>query len=167
VIVDLDTIGQAGESTAVLRFAERISSGVEVLFGAPVEGEIRLRRAGGTVWLDGAVATTVNLGCARCLRPIEQRLIASFHEGFRPGAPAPDEGEDEAGVVTLVGGMLDVSEVVRQHLVMALPMAPVCRPGCRGLCPICGADRNEVACDCVQEAIDPRLAVLQQFRPSG
>jgi len=58
---------------------------------------------------------------------------------------------------------VDLSEVVRQHLLLALPIAPRCREACRGLCPTCGADLNVGRCGCVRDEIDPRLRALQQW----
>ena len=59
------------------------------------------------------------------------------------------------------GDMIDLTEVVRQHLVLALPIAPRCSSDCRGLCPRCGADRNAGTCGCDTEGIDPRLQALE------
>jgi uncharacterized protein len=56
---------------------------------------------------------------------------------------------------------LDVTEVARQHLLLAVPFAPVCRPDCAGLCPVCGADRNTNPCHCTARLPDPRWQVLQ------
>jgi len=164
VIVELDTICRE-EPGAVLAFSEMVESGTEVAFPRPVQGEIRFTREGETVWVEGAVETVVTLVCGRCLRPFPHRLTGIFREGFRRGAGPPRQGADL--ILDLAGPELDVTEVVRQHLLMALPMAPLCRPECRGLCPLCGADRNERACACTPEEGDPRLAVLRDFHPAS
>ncbi len=167
MIVDLDTICR-GEPSTVLAFAETVDSGADVAFPGPVQGEIRFTREGETVWVEGAVETLVTLACSRCLRPIPHRLTGSFREGFRRGAGHSGRARDGAELILDVEGPeLDVTEVVRQHLLMALPMAPLCRPECRGLCPVCGADRNEVACACSPDEGDPRLAALRHFRPAS
>ncbi len=165
--MELDAICREEPST-VLAFAEMVDSGAEVAFPRPVQGEIRFTREGETIWVDAAVETVVTLVCGRCLRSFPHRLVGIFHEGFRRRggeAGRPREGADL--ILDLAGPELDVTEVVRQHLLMALPMAPLCRPECRGLCPICGADRNEVACACALEEGDPRLAVLRDFRTAS
>lgn len=165
--MELDTICREEPST-VLAFAETVDSGAEVAFPRPVQGEIRFTREGETVWVDGAVETVVTLACGRCLRPFPYRLAGSFREGFRRGGwegGRPREGAEL--ILDPAGPLLDVTEVVRQHLLMALPMAPLCRPECRGLCPLCGADRNEAACACTPEEGDPRLAALRDFRPAS
>jgi uncharacterized protein len=61
--------------------------------------------------------------------------------------------------------ILDLSEAVRQYTVINIPMKPLCKPNCAGLCPQCGANRNEAPCQCPQEQGDPRWAVLQQLLP--
>ncbi len=169
MIVDLDEIGREQPAGTVLAFAEKVESGAEISFAQQVEGEIRFTRAGDTVWVDGAVGTTVTLTCGRCLRTFEHRLVGAFREGCRTAATGATLRPRDGGnlILTLAESMLDVTEVVRQHLLMAPPMVPLCRPACRGLCPVCGADRNEVACGCVPEEMDPRLAALRGFRPAS
>ncbi|MGH2452514.1 MAG: YceD family protein [bacterium] len=177
MIVDLETLDLDDRAGAVLSFAEVIESGAEVPFPRPVEGRITFSRGGGGVtWVRGEVGTAVTLTCARCARPFLHRLVGVFREGYRPGA---GEAESKAGaepgewrgrgavVLPLAAPHLDVTEVVRQHLVMAVPMAPLHRPDCRGLCPTCGADRNEEACACPVDEGDPRLRVLRGFRPAS
>ncbi len=168
MIVDVDAIGQDGEADVTLPFAEMVESGVEISFADPVVGEITLTRSGAITWARGRVTTTVPLTCGRCLRSFAYRLVGTFAEGFRRGAEsAPRPQGSGALILPLDGAALDLTEVVRQHLVMALPLVPLCRAECRGLCPVCGADRNEVVCGCVARESDPRLAVLRQFRPAS
>jgi uncharacterized protein len=168
VLVDLELAGRDDPAGAVLVFAGPVESGADVSFPHPVEGHIRVTRSGETVWLSGEVGTTVTLTCGRCLRPFEYRLVGVFREGFRlPGESPPVKAGGDELVSMVEGPTLDVTEVVRQHLLVALPMVPLCRPACRGLCPVCGADRNETVCACVVEQVDPRLAPLRDFRPTS
>ncbi|MBI3976212.1 MAG: DUF177 domain-containing protein [Armatimonadetes bacterium] len=171
MIVDLDQLDLDDRAGVSLLFGEVVESGAEVTFPLPVEGRITVTRAGGVTWVRGEVSTGVTLTCGRCDRPFAHRLVGAFREGYRPGQE--EAGEEKrparggaAVVLPLAGSQLDVTEVVRQHLLMALPMAPTCRPECRGLCPTCGADRNEVRCGCAAEEEDPRLEALRRFRPA-
>ena len=59
--------------------------------------------------------------------------------------------------------LLDITEPVRESLLLAVPLQSLCREDCRGLCPVCGADRNEGDCGCDATTVDPRLAALKQF----
>ena len=65
--------------------------------------------------------------------------------------PAGAEAYDEAYVLPARGAELDLREALREHVVLATPQYPVCREDCKGLCPVCGGDRNRVACQCKSE----------------
>jgi uncharacterized protein len=68
--------------------------------------------------------------------------------------------EDDTALLINEQHILDLSEVLRQNLLLAVPMQPLCRPDCAGLCPTCGQDLNEGACECDSAGIDPRWADL-------
>jgi uncharacterized protein len=172
VIVDLEQIGPKEGGCTDLPFAVTVGGGAEIAFAHPVEGVLHLTRTGETVRVTGEAATMVTLTCGRCLRPFDHRLVGMFNEDFHPGGSATEiasrYGLSEGDfVVALEGTQLDVTEVVRQHLLMALPMVPPCRADCRGLCPRYGADWNERASGCAQDAVDPRLAALEGFRSAS
>jgi uncharacterized protein len=171
----------------IVAFSERFESPAEdITLVDPVVGELSLIGTGLTVCLTGRVHTVLNLVCGACLRPFSQELDFSVDEEFgRVSSPSrgPVDGSAARGESALgsedfvvpVGPdeMVDLSEVVRQHLVLALPIAPRCRIECQGLCASCGADLNVEQCGCLQNQIDPRLQVLQQWpsasrnRPTG
>jgi uncharacterized protein len=71
------------------------------------------------------------------------------------------EGETEEPIPILSGEALDLSELVRQALILAVPPRSLCRPDCRGLCPQCGVDRNREECSCAERQTDPRLEALR------
>ena len=171
MIVDLEQLELDDGGAASLSFTEVIESGADVSFPRPVEGSIRFSRAGGVTWIRGEVGTEVTLLCARCARPFPYRLMGTFREGYRVGGEErkghEEEGSGTPVVLTLAAPLLDLTEVVRQHLVLAVPMAPLCRRDCRGLCPTCGADRNEGDCGCAAGALDPRLEALRGFRSAA
>ena len=76
---------------------------------------------------------------------------------------APREGESYA----LGHDRVDLEPLARESLILDLPLAPLCRDDCRGLCPTCGADLNQGACDCPVETVDPRWAALDVLRSVG
>jgi uncharacterized protein len=92
--------------------------------------------------------------CSRCLRPVSGELAVHVDELFEP---APLEGE----TYLLDGDILDVSPLVRDALVLELPLAPRCAEECAGICPSCGADRNTSPCACTVDDLDPRWAALR------
>ena len=143
----------------------------------PVTGELSLVGTGRTVSLTGRVHTVVRQTCGACLQPFSEPLECAIHEEF--GAvrtPAPQAGTARAEValgeedfVVPIGpdDSIDLSEIVRQHLLLALPISPRCREGCRGLCPSCGADLNAGPCACPQDTVDPRLEALREWPRTG
>jgi uncharacterized protein len=97
--------------------------------------------------------------CARCLDEIDQKLATHFTEMY-----AFDErGSTEAQLYVPESGIIDFLPVVREYLLLDMPMNALCRPDCKGLCPICGTNWNEANCDCEQVPIDPRLAKLKDL----
>lgn len=107
--------------------------------------------------------------CSRCLQTAETVVDMTVRERFRREEEPRDESEEaeldeeEADVSYYRGERIDLGEVVREHVALQLPMKPVCREDCRGLCPQCGANWNEEKCDCRQDDVDPRLAVLKSL----
>jgi len=141
----------------------------DVTLPEPVAGEFVLCGTGRSVIVTGALKTNAELICGACLASFRYPLAISVDEEFRrtPGRgplDSQEELEPEDFIVPIEpGDELDLGEVVRQHVIMALPIAPRCRPDCRGLCPRCGADRNTGACRCDGSDIDPRLLPLRQW----
>lgn len=95
--------------------------------------------------------------CRRCLRPVSATLEATLLEVFEAD---PVEGETQP----LRGVEIDLEPVAREAILLGLPLAPLCREDCAGLCPECGVDLNEGGCGCVVEAVDPRWAALDELR---
>lgn len=155
-------------------FVERIDSLTDdVTFDAPVTGNVEVSRSLGTVRLRGRLVTTAPFSCGRCLTAFRQPLQVQLDEELlvdpRPGAPAEAAAQrhlDPEDFILPLGPdlVLDVTEVVRQQLLLALPMVPRCRPDCRGLCPQCGVNWNEVRCGHHVADADPRLAPLLELK---
>ncbi len=126
-----------------------------------LEGSVRLLRTNETVLARLRGAMAVQLECGRCLELFEAELDIAVEEEFHPivdvltGRPLHDTGDDAALVID-EHHILDMSEVVRQAILLELPLSPVCREDCAGLCPVCGANRNFEACTCAQEAANLR-----------
>ena len=160
------------DGARVLAFAEPLPApGEDVSFVEPVTGELVLTGSAGGVSLRGRVRTVASCVCGACLRRFPLPIAVDVTEQFGPRSEAP---EPDAPVRELVpgdflvaveaGDMIDVTEVVRQHVVLALPLAPRCREDCPGLCPRCGADLNDGPCGCEPHDLDPRLDALRRWR---
>ncbi|MCO6453660.1 MAG: DUF177 domain-containing protein [Caldilineales bacterium] len=131
----------------------------------PFEGSVNLLRTADTVLARAHGTTTVRLECARCLEPTDMPIAVKIEEEFWPsidvntGRPLHERGDDEALIID-EQHILDLTEVMRQSLLVALPIMPLCRDDCQGLCPTCGVNRNLQTCDCVDVDTDPRWAAL-------
>lgn len=159
------------EAGQVLRAAlsETIDSLTEdVVFDVPVTGEVEISRDPTTIRLRGMIETSTPLTCGRCLTPLRLPLRAYLNEEFLVGGEAgtePRELKAEDFLHPLGSDLiLDITEATRQQLLLALPMIPLCRPDCRGLCPQCGANWNETTCSHQAADIDPRLEPLIKLR---
>jgi len=127
----------------------------------PVEGGCLVR---------GRLAGVFVLPCSRCAEdaalPFEERFehFVALPSGEK-GEAEKQEYEQEAHLRILAGGLpeLDLAGVCGEELVLALPVKALCVPDCKGLCPVCGTNRNMAACGCAEEA-DPRLAPLRGLK---
>lgn len=140
----------------------------------PVRVHLHLTRLNDGVLARGDVDTVLETVCSRCVEPAEQPVRFHFEEEFRPsvdvntGQALEDEDEDDAEPVFAIDAqhMMDVDEVVRQGIVLETPMHPLCQPACRGLCPRCGANLNQLRCDCSPEPPNGPLAdILKDLVP--
>ena len=132
----------------------------------PIIGHVRLRHINQGLLADGWVDLTLEQECTRCLKQIEQQMHVPFEERFYPtmdivtGAPLlpPDDEEDAFPIDD--HHQIDLTETVRQHVLLEIPMVTLCKEDCAGLCSQCGKDLNEGPCDC-QPEVDTRLSILQ------
>ncbi|MGW4160878.1 YceD family protein [Streptomyces sp. NPDC004788] len=151
-----------------------IAGVVAVPEGDPVEIELRLESVMEGVLVTGTARASAEGECVRCLEPVEFDLDADFQEMFsypdsddrgRSKAAADDEAEDDEDMIPLEDGMFDLEPVLRDAVVLALPMQPVCREDCEGLCSECGINLNENP-DHHHDAVDIRWAALQELTGS-
>ncbi|MGH9060725.1 MAG: YceD family protein [Acidimicrobiales bacterium] len=132
-------------------------SGSAVPEGAEVEVDVRLESAGSGILATGVVRAPWEGQCRRCLAPAQGEVRAAVRELF-------EEGGDAETTYPLSGDRLDLEPLGHDAVLLELPLAPLCRPDCKGLCPACGADRNAVGCGCDTALVDPRWAALDQLR---
>lgn len=148
-------------------------SDVPVVTGERTEPDIahsslRFMKFGKRVLVEGSVRVSVSMKCSRCLRDLSCPLDIAFKEEYSPSEELDREGEHELQGSELNLGFysndeIDTGELVKEQVLLALPMKPLCSVECKGICPSCGANLNEVACRCGAEKIDPRLAPLKHF----
>lgn len=119
--------------------------------------------------LVGRAKTELELACSRCLEPFRLPVDAPFDVRMLPASEASSEVEREVEEADLETGyyrddQVDLNELLREQFYLALPMKPLCREECRGLCPQCGTNLNMGACRCAPIWEDPRLAPLKNLK---
>ena len=127
-------------------------------------GTLRLSRTPQGVLVQGVLKTNSHQACIRCLKDFDYPFEVEISELFVPRDSAkadPDArhiGEDD---------YIDLTPIVREEAILAVPIHVVCSTDCKGLCPVCGENRNETTCDCDTDRIDPRFeslrALLDEF----
>lgn len=130
---------------------------VGVPAGADLELDLRLESVVEGVLVSGSVIGSVTGECGRCLEPVSNVLRVRVQELFAY-APDPDADEDES---RMAGDLLDLEPVVRDAVVLALPLTPLCSESCSGLCVGCGERLDDLPEDHAHEAIDARWSALQ------
>jgi uncharacterized protein len=133
-----------------------------------VEGDAELSEALMEIRVKGHLTTGMEIACDRCLEPGKFPIDASFDLIYRPESASP-EGDEVAiaGKEVEIGfykeAGLDLVDVVREQVLLMLPMQRVCSEDCKGICPICGQNRNLAACGCQPKVADDRWSVLRNL----
>jgi uncharacterized protein len=130
--------------------------------GELLELDLRLEAVVEGVLVSGTVTAPVTGECARCLRPISAEVVVDLQELFAYPDSATDETAEEGEVGRVEGGLIDLDPSLRDTVVLALPLAPLCADDCRGLCATCGARWDDLPPDHTHEQIDPRWAALAE-----
>jgi uncharacterized protein len=137
-----------------------------------VVGKIKLTKTHRGILSQGMVETTVPLECSRCLKAFKSKLTVNIEEEYFPSldinsGTALEQPDDPGSFIIDEHHILDLSEAIRQNALLAIPMKPLCREDCLGLCPVCGKDLNKKLCECNKVKIDPRWAQLAQLTTAG
>jgi len=151
-----------------------------------IAAEGRALWTGDTVLVEGTARAASYLTCSRCLGAFQGLVETAFSREFVPAQDGPGPGDGRGGggqdrsraaegrypdisrdpaeqPVIFQGQVIDLTFTVWEALVLELPMKPVCRETCAGLCPVCGTDLNTMACGCEAERADPRLLPLKEL----
>ena len=136
-------------------------------FPSPAEVRVTYYRAGQELFFQGQIAGHVVGHCARCLEDYAFEMAKDFSVVLVPKQAIPEETQLDAEDLDLgfyEGDQVDLSPLVREQIILALPTRPLCRDACKGLCPQCGVDLNMQTCGCATVSGDPRLAVLKTLK---
>jgi uncharacterized protein len=133
---------------------------IGVAEGAPLVLTVRLESATEGVLVTGSVTGELRGECGRCLDDFTEALDVDFVELFAYPGSATEATTDEDEVARIEGDHLDLEPVVRDAVVLSLPLTPLCRPDCGGLCSECGERLDELPAGHSHSQIDPRWAAL-------
>ena len=136
---------------------------------APVGLEFDIHKDKDKFRLVGRVRTELELTCSRCAEPYRFPVDAEFDHRYLPEAAASKAAETEVAEDDLETSyysneQIDLGELMREQFYLALPMKPLCREDCKGLCAHCGTNLNTGTCDCSPAWEDPRLAALKAIK---
>jgi len=171
VKLDLSEIARIAGSFAEHQIDMTIKDIEGMTLTAPVRGIMRISSTGNVLLLEGSVDTEVEMVCFRCGITYHQPVHAEFQEDFVVHPPqaahqGPRIEEEEAPESRLfLPGTLDLNldELLRQWILVALPLKPLCADDCQGLCPHCGQRLAEGPCQCQPEHAHPQLVELQRL----
>ncbi|HBC47359.1 MAG TPA: hypothetical protein DCZ43_09960, partial [candidate division Zixibacteria bacterium] len=152
-----------------LRFSE-IAEDLELTadgfdFPQPIEVELSAAKSGDEILMQGQVSTAVEMECARCLEIFEMDInprIQFVIQLLDISEPQPSE-DDDFVILPKTTGEYDISQRVREAILLELPLKPLCSETCKGLCPMCGVNLNEGECDCTPDKTDERWDSLKQL----
>ena len=150
---------QPGNSQAVVAsvaLAGLAGTAAQIDASAPVAVDLVLERIPEGIVVRGSIAADWTAACSRCLEPVHGTVSLHVDELFEREPVEGDTyelGEDE----------IDLEPMVRDALLLELPLIPLCAADCAGLCPSCGANRNQTDCDCTTEELDQRWAALRSL----
>ena len=144
----------------------------EYRVAAPVVLRMTIHKDEDRFRLVGTVKTALELDCSRCLEPFALPVDREFDLRYLPSTAAEPVAEDEEAEIEVDDvsmtfyrdEQIDLNELLREQFYLALPMKPLCRDECRGLCPQCGINLNTGGCDCSPAWEDPRLAPLKTLK---
>jgi uncharacterized protein len=124
-----------------------------------LEGVVRVTRTPQGILLQANFHTRTELECVRCLTNFQQALKINFTELYA----FSQRYVTDSGLLMPETGIIDLNPVLREYAVLEIPMRPLCKPDCKGLCPICGNNLNESTCIHEDDSGDPRLASLKSL----
>ena len=122
-------------------------------------GVVKVTRTPQGILLQVTLKTYTDLDCVRCLTKFQQALNIEFTELYA----FSQRYITDSGLLMPETGIIDLTPLLREYILLEIPISPLCRPDCKGLCPICGNNLNESSCTHEDNSGDPRLASLKSL----
>jgi uncharacterized protein len=124
-------------------------------------GNVRVTRTAQGLLVQAKLQAMIAAECVRCLAECQQLLEVDFSDLYA----FTQASVTETGLLLPENGKIDLSPVVRDEMLLAIPISPLCRPTCKGLCPICGENLNETTCQHEEENMESDLGELRSLIP--
>lgn len=159
-----DALASSRTVTDDVEIADVALGGQSYHFEGPASFEIDLTNAGAGIVAGGVVRATVLTPCSRCLCDARLSVEAEVDAFYVLPGREEDLPEEQEAELIADDMTVDLEPSVAAALVVELPFAPLHDEHCKGICPVCGADRNTDACDCVVTAEDSRFAALRELK---
>jgi uncharacterized protein len=140
----------------------------EYRIAQPVTLAFDIHKKNREVTLVGHVSTVLELQCSRCTEAFALPVDASFDLFYLPHSENTGDGEveieeDDLETAFYRDDVIDLGQLMKEQFYLVLPMKPLCREECQGLCPQCGTNLNQASCECAVTWTDPRLAALRSL----
>ena len=166
--IDVTEIARTPGAHATHTFEEPLARDPDVELAEPARGSFTVTNTGLLLVLRGEMTAAVNLQCARCCEPVVLRLQVPLGEEFSARSAAESVEEQTIDVeeperAAFADNILDLTELVRQNILVNLPLRPLCREDCPGMCPCCGSNLNAGPCACPSEGTQGPLSGLRQL----
>ncbi len=155
------TDGQSSLEADVL--PEELGLGDNIEFNKTIHVVHQINKVGPEVFIKSTLQTTLNLQCDVCLDSFLYNVTDSVNVILTTDSNLA-EGEDDVYLVSDVTSEIDITESIRQSLLLDIPFKKKCSSACKGLCPTCGANLNKGPCTCKNETIDPRWEALKKVK---
>ena len=169
MLIEISRIPPEGLDVTLPEEALDLGTSAEVWSGpVTVRANLHVDRSGRGLLISGAFAGGVSLVCSRCLESFGFQAEDRFQVYCEaaPQAQLEEERElsnDELDVTYLEEGRINTDHLLRENILLSLPIQPLCHEDCQGLCPRCGANLNQGACGCTEARVDPRLQILRKL----
>ncbi|MFZ6016051.1 MAG: YceD family protein [Nitrospirota bacterium] len=135
---------------------------------SPVMAQLRIQKIGLEVMVRGNLTADLQLQCSRCLKDFKRHISVPVDVVYHPvtelkGEEKYELNSEELDMGFYSGEELELLDLIKEQIMLNLPMKPLCSDSCKGICPQCGTDLNAGNCGCSTEDIDPRLEVLKRL----
>lgn len=135
---------------------------------SPLKAKLRIDKVSSEILVNGSLSALVEMQCSRCLNNFTNKTDININVVYHPveelkGEDRHEIKDDELDTGFYSDEQLDISELLKEQLILSLPMKPLCSESCKGICSRCGKNLNIDSCECRQEEPDPRLAKLKKL----